>query len=205
MTNRDVSHTHPAQPRGFTLVELMVTVAVVAILMAIGAPQLRSFLQKQQVAADIDAIGTALSQARSEALKRSGTVTVCALSGSTFSKSEDAQCAASTSTDWSHGWMVFLDYATSGSYEKGTDTVLHIEQTVRSGSINNASKASITYQANGLPSGGINQGTFFISPSANNAADDPLCLKLVISAQGRMRKAACKSVANAATSTNNGG
>jgi type IV fimbrial biogenesis protein FimT len=183
MKNRDVSHA-PTTPRGFTLVELMVTVAVVAILMAIGVPQLRSFVQKQQVEADVSTFMTSLQLTRSEALKRNGRVSMCALSNATFTNSQNAACAASTSTDWSQGWMVYVDNSNGNGYTSATDTVLKIERNIRSGSIttnSNNSPGIVSFLSNGLA---INAaGTFFVSPtdSANT-----LCKQLVVTRQGRL-------------------
>jgi type IV fimbrial biogenesis protein FimT len=189
MTNRDVSHTL-APSRGFTLVELMVTVAVVAILMAIGAPQLRAFLQKQQVAADMESITTAMRQARSEALKRSGRVTVCALSNAAITNPANAQCAAANNADWSNGWMVFIDYSIGGAnaFDSASDTILHIEQSVHSRTIRNTSGSIVTYLADGQPLA-FSNGTFVISPGTST--NDPLCRTLVLSRQGRVTKGSC--------------
>ena len=56
------------------MVELMVTVSVLLILLAVGVPQMRGFLQKRQVAADYDTLVAAVQLAKTEALKRSGRV-----------------------------------------------------------------------------------------------------------------------------------
>jgi len=144
------------------LVELMVTVAVVAILMAIGAPSLKSFLVKQQVAADIDSLSSALHLARSEALKRSGTVTVCPLAAG----STNSCVTTATTTSWSNGWLVFIDYGTQGVYEPptgGSDVILKVEQTVRSGTISTgSSRAFVSFSGNGVALGGVGGTTFLI-------------------------------------------
>ena len=183
MKNRDVSHA-PTTPRGFTLVELMVTVAIVAILMAVGAPQLRAFLLKQQVAADIDNFMSSLQLARSEALKRNGMVSMCALANAAFTNSQDAACAASNATDWSQGWMIYIDNSGGNGYAKATDTVLKVERTIRAGSVTTNSTASpgiVSFLSNGLATG--SPGSFFVTPSDRS---DTLCRRLVISFQGRL-------------------
>jgi type IV fimbrial biogenesis protein FimT len=183
MRKRDLLHTgHRAG--GFTLVELMVTLAIVAILMMIAAPQLRSFLQKQQVAADIETLITSLRVARSEALKRSGRVSVCALTADEFTDPTKAKCKAITATDWSNGWMVYIDYSNGAGFNSATDTVLKIERTVKAGSLVSTSPPGgiVSFQSNGIAVG--DQGHFDIQPASDGAAQ---CRRLILSPQGRIR------------------
>lgn len=186
MTNRDPLHTLPHH-MGFTLVELMVTVAVVAILLAIGAPQLQGFLFKQRVAADVDTLGAAMHLARSEALKRSGRVSVCPLPAGHADR-----CVSAATKDWSNGWMVFINYPSAASgdneYDSTRDTLLRVEQAVRSGSVmSNTDAIAVSFQANGLALG--NAQTFTIQPA--NTTGDPSCKQVTLSAQGRLYNKRC--------------
>ena len=58
------------RPRGFTVIELVVTVTVIAILAAIGVPSLRSFLQNNRNSSQAQSLILLLTMARNEALKR---------------------------------------------------------------------------------------------------------------------------------------
>lgn len=88
---------------GLTLVELMVTVAVAAIVLAIGVPQLQSLLAGNQVLTVSNGLATSLNFARSEAIKRGMRVTLCP-------SSDGQQCATNTTPGWEQGWIVFLDH-----------------------------------------------------------------------------------------------
>lgn len=79
--------THTA--RGFTLVELMVTIAVFVVLTILAIPQLGPFLQRQRLKNATMDIASSVSLARSEAIKRNASVYVVA-----------------AGTDWSQGWTV---------------------------------------------------------------------------------------------------
>ncbi len=94
----------PKVIRGFTMVELMVVVAIMAILAAVGGPSFLNMMQWTRVSAAASALQVSLSLARSDAVKRgsNGRVTVA---------------ANTTAGIWSNGWTVFVDgtsTATSG-------------------------------------------------------------------------------------------
>lgn len=77
--------------RGFTLVEMMVVVALMAILLAIALPSFSNLIEKYRVEGMASALMASVSHARSEAARRGKTVTIQARSG----------CSG---RDWSCGW-----------------------------------------------------------------------------------------------------
>lgn len=90
--------------RGFTLIELMLTIAVAAVLVTVAVPGMRDFVQNNRLAAQSNEFLTTLALARSEALKRGTPVTVCR-------SANGASCGGS----WADGWIVFIDSAASGA------------------------------------------------------------------------------------------
>jgi type IV fimbrial biogenesis protein FimT len=86
---------------GFTIIELMVTLVVLAVLIAMVAPAFNSLIQRNTSTALGEEFVTALNFARSEAIKRRAPVSICA--------SNDA--GTSCGDDWSNGWIVFIDEA----------------------------------------------------------------------------------------------
>ncbi|MEJ2694479.1 MAG: GspH/FimT family pseudopilin, partial [Candidatus Thiodiazotropha sp.] len=85
---------------GFTLIEMMVTLAVGIILLAIGVPSFINMVSSNQAASYSNDVVGALRLARSEAVKRSSTVTICA------GNNDLSGCSAGT---WNNGWVVFDD------------------------------------------------------------------------------------------------
>jgi type IV fimbrial biogenesis protein FimT len=81
-----------ARSRGFTLIELMVTLTILAVLVGIGVPSFRTFVENQKVKTGSFELMTAVMMARSEAIKRNATVTLTPTAG-------DA---------WASGWSVLL-------------------------------------------------------------------------------------------------
>ena len=92
--------------RGFTLIELVVTLAVAAILLGVGVPSFTAMVRDGRMEAAASELNLALYLARSEAVKRAGTagvraVTVCA-------RATDTRCSTDPD-DWENGWIVFAD------------------------------------------------------------------------------------------------
>ncbi|GGL96606.1 GspH/FimT family pseudopilin [Pseudomonas asuensis] len=84
--------------RGFTLIELMVTVAVLAIVLTIAVPSFNNLIQSSRARALVSELNGALQIARSEALKRRKNVIVC--------PRNDTGTDCDSGADWSSGWLV---------------------------------------------------------------------------------------------------
>lgn len=102
--------------RGFTLVELLITIVVASILIAVAVPAFSSFVQNNRITAQTNELVTAIATARSEAIKRKQGVTVC-------NSSDGATCSGS----WDQGWILFTDANSNGTVDAGdNDTVLRV-------------------------------------------------------------------------------
>jgi type IV fimbrial biogenesis protein FimT len=78
--------------KGFTLIELMITVAIISVTMGIGLPSFQSIIASARLTSTTNAMVSALQLARVEALKQHKTVVI-----------------RKKSTDWKNGWNVFVD------------------------------------------------------------------------------------------------
>ncbi|WP_041675194.1 GspH/FimT family pseudopilin [Ramlibacter tataouinensis] len=99
---------------GFTLIELMVTIGIAAILAGVAAPSLREVIANNRLKSHSSALQTSLMLARSEAINRKARVVVC--------KSAD-QAACASAGNWQQGWIVFIDANDSASVDAG-ETVI---------------------------------------------------------------------------------
>ena len=85
---------------GFTLIELVTTLAIVAVLLAIGLPGFGEALARLRVQTAMHRVSTDLAMARSSAIMRRSPVVACPGLG---------MSGCSGDADWSHGWIVFAD------------------------------------------------------------------------------------------------
>jgi type IV fimbrial biogenesis protein FimT len=93
---------------GFTLVELMVTVAIAAVLLVVAVPSFVNFQRNSELTSATNSFVAAVNAARGEAMKRG----------------MNAMVVPTTGTDWSTGWTVFVDQDRSGGLNTGDTTVL---------------------------------------------------------------------------------
>lgn len=88
---------------GFTLVELMIVIAVAAVLLAIALPSFQSVLRSNRVATATNEMIATLSLARGEAIRNATGAAVC--------PSGDGE---SCGNDWASGWIIWADHDDDG-------------------------------------------------------------------------------------------
>lgn len=98
--------------KGFTLVELMVTIAVLAIIATLAAPNLSQILKNTKVKTSSGDIFNFLQQARTEAVRLGKTVTICG-------SSDGTNCLTANKTNWSTG-LIAKSSASSTPIQKLT-------------------------------------------------------------------------------------
>lgn len=144
---------------GLTLVELLITVAVVAVMAALAAPDFRAFLVKQSVNTTAQALVEDIRLTRVEAVKRGRPVTICS--------SNTDQSACVTPASWRDGWLIFIPSNANGQWTAG-DTI--IKRQARNSMVesiaasNGTARPVLIYQATGL--GRSLDQTFLLTPVA---------------------------------------
>jgi prepilin-type N-terminal cleavage/methylation domain-containing protein len=106
---------HAGDQSGFTLIELMVTIAVAAILVAWSIPQMNNLMVGNRLTARTNDLIGSIQYARSEAIKRGKPTYV--------SSGAAAGCAP---CDWSGGWRVWVDVNSNGTQEVATEPNLRV-------------------------------------------------------------------------------
>jgi len=124
---------------GFTLLELIITVALIAIFTTFAIPSITTFTKNDRLTTNINTLVGHLSLARSESVKRSQQVSICA-------STDNASCGG----NWEDGWLVYADTNNDGSLN-GTDEILRVQQALGSGNnITTAIGGQVTYDNRGF-------------------------------------------------------
>jgi type IV fimbrial biogenesis protein FimT len=148
---------------GFTLIELIITMVLIAIFLMIAVPGFLSFQRNAALAATTNTLLAAINAARSEAMKRGMYAMVVPVDG----------------VAWANGWVVFVDKDQSRTYTRDGDITVLSSEPVKSyltiagteGSLLEA-KPFILYDASGFPrskAGGFSASTLEIK--RNDLAD----------------------------------
>ena len=106
---------------GFSLVELMVTVAIISVVVAFGIPSMTEFSKNDRLTTNINTLVGHLAYARSEAVKRSVQVSLC------VSNNSGTAAPSCTGGNWEDGWMIYIDADGDNSFTAGEE-VLRVQQ-----------------------------------------------------------------------------
>lgn len=173
MTNQpfDNELTEKCQSNGFTLVELIVTMSLAAIVLAIAVPNFQTLLRSNRLTAVNNEFVAFFNLTRSEAIRAGSSVTLCKTA---------TGAACSTTGGWESGWLIFADPNANGIIDTG-EAVIKVHEAL--GSQNTMASSSgtagslITFNGSGF----LNQtGTLALCSGDK-------CFNLIIASPGRIR------------------
>lgn len=168
--------------KGFTLIELMITVAIAAILMLVAAPGLTSFRQNAELTSIANKVTGSINAARGEAMKRGMNAVIVPLDNG---------------SNWAMGWAAFVDKANNQTYSATAEGIVSTQEAVPPGITvvgNGTATGTVPYimfDASGFArdkASGFGALTFRIQRTDVSTADQPSFTRIVIvSRTGRVR------------------
>ena len=166
---------------GFTAIELMTVLAIVAILLTVVVPSFVGLTQKNRVAAKINGFVGDLQFARGEAIKQGQPVTICA-------STNGSSCSGSAT--WETGWIVFPD--PDNNQTRNTAGIVEAvmrQQTAWTGTDTfraSSSISSVTYSRDGFALGLTGTATFTLHTVPSNA-DAVRCVAINVSGKQQVQ------------------
>lgn len=143
--------------QGFSLIELMITLVVAAIVLTLAVPSLSDVVTRNRVTAEINALIATLNEGRSEAIKRGRPVSLCKSGNGT-----------SCGGNWQDGWLLFEDVDSDGTLDAG-ETPIKISNGFTSGSDTltyTATNSYVQFKSDGFV---LQTGTFKLCESGGAA------------------------------------
>lgn len=160
-----------ARPQiGFTLLELMITIAVIGILTAIAYPSMRTFLQRNSVIAQANGLQANLQFARGQAAATRSYVSICPLAPAS-SSSTNTTCSSTTGS-YQAGWLVYSAKTPNVAYSSSTATLQSTSPAPINMSVIANATGVITYNSRGelLVGGAPSNVNFILCATAPGAA-----------------------------------
>lgn len=120
---------------GFTLIELMVVLAISAILVTLAAPSFTRTVQSTKVTSAVNTFMADARFARSEAVRQGGIVTMCFRDA--VDNATGPVCGTDATKGWANGWVIFRDVNGNGvrnfnADESLNDTILRVQDPITS-------------------------------------------------------------------------
>lgn len=167
---------------GFTLIEVLVVVSIIAILAAIAAPSFKSQIQSSSMTSAVNNFLTDMRFARSEAIRRGGGVVLCR---SDAPEATQPTCGSGSTLGWESGWIIFHDL-NGNSQRASTEPLLRAQAAITSVNTIAESGAATKFEftATGrLKASGLTSIQFGSAPTFSNTDQRIVC----VSVGGRAR------------------
>lgn len=168
--------------QGFTLVEVMVSIAILSMLAALAVPAFREISEKFSVSSVTDEMVAAINLTRNSAVQYNGNVVIIKL---TEAETGLPSGTCNTNQNWSCGWRVFADTNGNAAWDAGETNIYTFSMSRNVVVMRSVTGVSMTANRWGQLSG-INAVGFTLSPRGTGVSS-PATTTICINSGGRVR------------------
>ncbi len=167
---------------GFSLIELMVVIAIAAVLAGLAVPSFQEMIASSNLTSTTNDLIATLARARSDAIRRGKRVTVC--------MSAD-RVACTTSGDWTQGWIIFKvnDRSATTATVESTDDITAVTAVLPNNISVKATDTYFSFSADGqakLMNGGSGAGRIRVCSTSSALTNDTRAREIIINWIGRI-------------------
>jgi type IV fimbrial biogenesis protein FimT len=181
--SHSIQKSRPSQVRGFTLIELMVTISLLAILTTLVAPSFAKLIASTRLSSATNELYTSLVQAKSDAIRLGSRVTVCP-------SSNGSSCITAGTPTWTTGWITFSDTTRVAAPSVDTgEKILQIGQAIDSSLLIRGSLGYASFASDGtakLINGGLYTAKIRVCSTSSNLTNNERARDISILRTGRV-------------------
>ncbi len=177
-----ISHGVWERQAGFTAIELMVVISIIAVLAALAGPSFTGLIERWRVRQVAEDVTSTLYYARAESIRRGGNVVIRKTPDNT-----DGCTSAPTNADWGCGWMVFADTNGNQSLDAGEETLKVFALAPKMAVTITGNGGAIRVDRWGSMTGLDDTNGFQLYPQGKTSAA-PSAAALCVAAGGRIRR-----------------
>jgi len=163
-----------ARESGLTLVEVMVTIAILGVMLMVALPGMGDFFDNMQANSDTNDLFSSLLLARSEAVTRNSAITICKIDPA-------APVTCANGETWNSGWISFEDLDRDGVVDPGEEI---LDTYTGMGDRTAVTAVNYTNIVRYLPSGSVTTNGAF-----NICVNSLVAQNIIVNATGRPRMA----------------
>src|SRR5690606_35916313 len=156
--------------RGFTIIELMITLVILAVMVSLAGPSFTKLIRDSRVRTASNSLMAGFNTARAEAIRRGNSVSICAVNDPT-----DALPACNGAANgWGTGWVIFMDGDDDGAIDSGE--VYRVGDPMSGVAVVGPAGGLVAFDSRGQPT--IGTGSYVFDATSCDSGDKRITVEL---------------------------